>query len=71
MDEARIIVLLNGQNREVTAGISLRTLIEQAGLAGQPVAAEVNRELVPFRLQASRELKAGDQVELVTLVGGG
>jgi thiamine biosynthesis protein ThiS len=71
MHEATITVVLNGQNREVPAGSTLRALIEHAGLAGQPVAAEVNRELIPFRLQPSRLLNPGDTIELVTLVGGG
>ncbi len=71
MSDPQIDITLNGQPRPVPAGSTLRALIEAAGLAGQPVAAEVNREVVPFRKHAERILVAGDRVELVTLVGGG
>lgn len=68
---AGIHITVNGESREVGAGTTLRALIEAAGLAGQPVAAEVNKEVVPFRRHAERVLAEGDRVELVTLVGGG
>ena len=35
------------------------------------VAVEVNEEVVPRELHATTELKDGDRVEVVTLVGGG
>ncbi|MCX5655676.1 MAG: sulfur carrier protein ThiS [Planctomycetota bacterium] len=37
----------------------------------QPVAVEVNRELVPRSQHGARRLAEGDVVEIVTLVGGG
>lgn len=64
-------VTVNGQERELPAGTSVRSLIEQMGLARQACAAEVNKELVPRREHESRAIKDGDRVELVSLVGGG
>ncbi len=66
---ARIIV--NGEPREVPAGMSVAGLRAQLNLDKAPCAAEVNRTLVPLREQATTTLRDGDVVELVTLVGGG
>lgn len=64
-------VTVNGETRELPAGATVRTLIESLGLAGKACAAEVNAELVPFRKHTETELKDGDRIEIVTLVGGG
>ena len=62
---------MNGENREVAAGVTVGALIREMGLGQAACAAEVNRSLVPKREHEGRELKEGDRVELVTLVGGG
>lgn len=67
---ARVKVTLNGQEREVQAD-TVAALVEALGLAGQAVAVEVNREVVPKRQHADTPLRAGDAIEVVTLVGGG
>jgi sulfur carrier protein len=67
--DVRIVV--NGQERDVPAGTTVAGLVRLVGVAGQACAAEVNRALVPRREQDGRELREGDVVELVTLVGGG
>ena len=64
-------VVVNGQEREVPAGTTVRALIERMGLGNQACAAEVNLALVPRREHEARTLQAGDRVELVALVGGG
>jgi thiamine biosynthesis protein ThiS len=66
-----MIVIVNGTQREVPEGTSVRALIEQAGLGKSACAAEVNRELVPRREHDRRLLAPGDHIELVALVGGG
>lgn len=66
-----IIVTVNAQPRTVPDGTTVAGLIEDAGLAGSACAAEVNGILVPRARHADRLLRAGDRVELVTLVGGG
>ena len=62
---------MNGQTREVPDRTTVAELIRELGLATAACAAEVNKELVPKRKQESRQLRDGDAVELVTLVGGG
>jgi sulfur carrier protein len=64
-------IQLNGKNREVSEEISIAALLEELKLAGKPVAVEVNRELITKSLHAESRLKAGDRVEVVSLVGGG
>jgi sulfur carrier protein len=71
MADSSIGIMVNGSERRVVPGTTLRTLIADLGLTGQPVAAEVNKAVVPFRRHAEHQLAEGDRVELVTLVGGG
>ncbi len=64
-------VTVNGHARDVEMGTSVTALLEQLGLSAQQVAVEVNLELVPRPRHAEHVLQEGDQVEVVTLVGGG
>lgn len=64
-------VTVNGEARDVEPGTTVAALIRASGLEKQACAAEVNRGLVPRREHEGRELREGDVVELVTLVGGG
>ena len=65
-----MVVKVNGDAREVPEGHSVRTLLQNAGLTPEKVAVELNRRL----LRSDRydtPLKEGDEVEVVTFVGGG
>jgi sulfur carrier protein len=65
-----MIVKVNGQDRELAEGTTLRQLVGQFNLAPEKVALELNRRLV--RAEAyDRPLNPGDEVEIVTFVGGG
>jgi thiamine biosynthesis protein ThiS len=64
-------IVLNGQSRRVRDGISLAELIAELGMQPRFVAVECNRQLVPRGHHTEHRLHAGDQVEIVTLVGGG
>jgi sulfur carrier protein len=55
----------------VPAGSTAGELVATLGFAGRPLAVEVNEEVVPRARLADCRLKAGDRLELVTLVGGG
>jgi len=46
-------------------------LLSELQLTPKLVAVEVNREVVSRRLHETHVLCAGDEVEVVTLVGGG
>lgn len=51
--------------------MTVAELIESIGLKGKFVAVERNREIVSFRLFEQTVLHEGDELEIVTLVGGG
>ena len=66
---------VNGEAYELAAassgGATVAQLVQQMGLSGQPVAVEVNKQLVPKRRHGEATLREGDVIEVVTLVGGG
>ena len=64
-------IILNGESREVEDAIGLGRLLESLELRPEHVAVEVNRELIPRAQHAAHTLCEGDQLEVVTLVGGG
>ena len=66
-----MVVTINGAERDVPEGLSVRALIEHLGLGGGPVAVEVNREIVPRAEHTTRGVSAGDAIEIVHFVGGG
>lgn len=62
---------VNGRREQIPAGSTIADLIVQLALGDQRCAVEVNRELIRRDRHKSHVLKAGDRVEVVTLVGGG
>ncbi|MEP7097319.1 MAG: sulfur carrier protein ThiS [Dokdonella sp.] len=64
-------IILNGQEHDIAAPLTLAHLLAAAGYANRRVAVEVNREIVPRSQHAERVLDAGDQVEIVHAIGGG
>ena len=64
-------IVLNGEARDVPAEATVRDVLAELGLRSDEVAVERNRELVPRARHAETRLAEGDDVEVVTLVGGG
>lgn len=65
-----MIVIVNGQKRELPPDTTVLALLTDAKLTPDKVAIELNRRL----LKSDRYdtiLKDGDEIELVTFVGGG
>ncbi len=71
MSEAQVEILVNGQTRQIAASSTVADLIAALGLSAQHVAVERNREIVPRATHARTTLAAGDNLEIVTFVGGG
>jgi sulfur carrier protein len=63
-------VTVNGEPRDLPDGTTLRALVEQFKLQPEKVAIELNRRLARSD-KYDLPLKNGDQVEIVTFVGGG
>jgi len=64
-------ITLNGVPREVPGPLSVADLLRHLELKTEHVAVEINRDLVRRARQAETQVKDGDQLEIVTLVGGG
>jgi thiamine biosynthesis protein ThiS len=62
---------INGKPSDLPEAATVAQLLAQFDLAGKHVAVEVNREVISRARHAEYRLKAGDSVEIVTLVGGG
>ena len=62
---------VNGARRQVDDGTTVADLLTLLGVATPMVAVERNRDIVPRSRHGSTLLRDGDQVEIVTLVGGG
>jgi len=66
-----IEIHLNGEPRRVPEGATVADLIGSLELVPEQVAVERNRLLVRRAEHGSTRLAPGDEVEVVTLVGGG
>ncbi|HBN79318.1 MAG TPA: thiamine biosynthesis protein ThiS [Planctomycetaceae bacterium] len=66
-----ISITLNGQEASIPENTSISDLLEQRSLDSRYLAVERNRELVPRRQHRECQLQSGDEIEIVTLVGGG
>lgn len=66
-----IPITVNGQPREIPAGMSVAALVAELGFAGKRVAVERNGEIVPRSQHAQATLAAADAIEIVVAVGGG
>ncbi len=66
-----IDITLNGERRTVAERTSVGELLARSGYDRRRVAVEVNREVVPSTRHGEIQLRPGDAVEVVTLVGGG
>ena len=64
-------VSVNGEARELPEGCTISGLLEELDIRVKHVAVERNREVVPRADHAGVVLSDGDELEVVTLVGGG
>lgn len=64
-------IIVNGEAKTVAEGATVSTVIDDLGLEPRYVGVEVNLELVPREKHHDHQLRDGDQLEVVTLVGGG
>ncbi len=64
-------VHVNGEVREIAIGLPLSALLLTMKIDTQQVAIEVNAQIVRRADHPRVQLQAGDQIEIVTFVGGG
>lgn len=66
-----IHIQINGESTSLDAEMSIQTMLDTVPVPPNYLAVEINGEVVPREEYAQHQLKDGDDVELVTLVGGG
>lgn len=66
-----MLIELNGEQRDVTASITLSELIDHLALAPERLAIELNRKVVRRKDWQQTALTEGDRIEIVHFVGGG
>jgi sulfur carrier protein len=71
VSDERIRVTVNGDEREVAAGLTVAGLLESLGLHPGLVVVERNREILDRDRYGDVALTEGDVLELVHFVGGG
>ena len=66
-----VSIRLNGGARDVRPGTTIAQLVRELELRTELVAVERNGRIVRRGQRETTELAPGDEVEIVTLVGGG
>jgi thiazole synthase len=66
-----VIITLNGERLEVPGPSTVAALLRHLGVKPEHVAVEVNRGLVSRKRHEETTIREGDELEVVTLVGGG
>ena len=64
-------ILLNGEQAEFEAGLTIDALMARLEVNPRKVAVERNREIVPKSEYASVSLAEADEIEIVAFIGGG
>ncbi len=64
-------IVVNGTERTVSPGQTIADLLAEMQQNPKYLAVERNKNLVPRSQHAGCQLEHGDQIEIVTLVGGG
>ena len=64
-------IVLNGQNKKITAGLTVQKLVAELGLENTAIVAEYNEEIVKKEDWSKINLKENDKLELIKFCGGG
>jgi len=64
-------ITLNGENREVTEGHSVASLLSDLGIPAERVAVELNLKIVDRQAFTGTSLRDGDRLEVIGFIGGG
>ena len=66
-----IEIIVNGEPRTIASGISLQAALEQWGHNPKLIGVAINEEFVHKQEYETRELVAGDRIEVVAPFAGG
>jgi thiamine biosynthesis protein ThiS len=66
-----ITARINGISNKIEFGTTIADLIKKLNITNKKIALEVNEEIIPRSQFDTRMIEDGDQIEIVTAVGGG
>jgi thiamine biosynthesis protein ThiS len=64
-------ITINGKETDLPDVCTVAALLAEQRLGGAACAVEVNECLIPKRQHTEYQIRDGDTIEIVTLVGGG
>lgn len=64
-------VIVNGEKKELTEGLTVKELLDKSGIVTNQVAVEVNLEIISKPEFDKHVINQGDKVEIISFVGGG
>jgi thiazole synthase len=67
----KVAIRVNGEPRQVPAGLSIAAMLGELGIDPRKVAVERNLEIVPRSVLDEIPVEDGDEFEIVHFVGGG
>ena len=70
-DDGTASVTINGEHKRVREGLTISELALELGLEPTRVAVELNAQVVPRSTHGEVRIEDGDDIEIVTFVGGG
>ena len=71
VDTSTATVQVNGETHNFATSTSLPELLTQIGMNPRLVAVEYNGEILHRQYWSNTQIKSGDRLEVVTIVGGG
>lgn len=66
-----MILTINGEKCQLADGTVLTAYLEERSYRPDRIAVELNRNIVPKKLYGETVLNDGDELEVVTFMGGG
>jgi sulfur carrier protein len=66
-----MIVIINGERREIPDGLSVTALLDHLGMSNKRVAIELNLDILPRDRWQETQVASHDSFEIVHFVGGG
>lgn len=67
----KITIILNGEERKINSGESIKKLLEELNLDAKKIAIEKNYEIIMAEDFEKNILCAQDKIEIVHFIGGG
>ncbi|WP_145168752.1 sulfur carrier protein ThiS [Rubripirellula lacrimiformis] len=66
-----ITITVNGETVEIESTMSVQQMLDTVDVPPNYLAVEINGDVVPRQQYEATMVAAGDDIEVVTLVGGG